>query len=119
MKAMLATMNIDITQPAQAKIRQLWEAEGMDGKALRLTVVRTHCMGGRGHAYELRAVQDRGEGDVVVRSDGFDLVVDPNSAGFLDDVRIDYTEGFEDLGFHVSNSRATGKCPCGHHDLFD
>jgi len=112
-------MDLEITQPAQAKIQQLWKAEGVNGESLRLSVVRTHCMGGRGYAYDLRTAGSRREGDVVLRSGGLDVVVDSLSAALVDQVRIDYTEGFEDMGFHVSNSRATGKCPCGHHDLFD
>lgn len=112
-------MDIGITDSAREKIAKFLEAEGADGKPLRLAIVRTHCMGGRGYGYGLQAADDKRADDAVATSNGLSLLVDPASARLLETVEIDYIEGFEESGFRVTNSRARGKCPCGHHDLFD
>lgn len=111
-------MDVEITNSARDKIRGFLAREGADGKALRLTVVRTHCMGGRGHAYDLRLAEGPRSEDATVTSNGLSLFVDPASAHLLGKVEIDYVEGLQESGFHVMNSNAVAKCPCGHHDLF-
>jgi len=111
-------MNIDITEPALAKIHQLLAAQGAEGRPVRLAVVRTHCMGGRGHAYRFQLADGMGENDQAVDAGGLSVIIDGASAHLLADVSIDYVDKFEESGFVVSNSNAIGKCPCGHHDLF-
>lgn len=111
-------MDVEITDSARDKIRGFLEKGGADGKPLRLSVVRTHCMGGRGHAYGLEVAERPAADDAIAEANGLSLVVDPASAPLLGTVEIDYVEGFEESGFQVTNSNAVGKCPCGHHDLF-
>ncbi len=112
-------MKIDITDTARSKIEEFISAEGVDGRKLRLAVARTHCMGGRGHAYSLHVAEERREDDVLLSSNGLSVLVDPASARLLGDVEVNYIEGFAESGFQVVNSKSVGKCPCGHHDLFD
>jgi iron-sulfur cluster assembly protein len=112
-------MQVEISEPARTKIQQFRDEEGANDKALRLSVVRTHCMGGRGHGYDLHVAQDAREGDATVEAGGLTLVVDRESSRKLESVQIDYVDSFQESGFRVTNSHARGKCPCGHHDLFD
>lgn len=112
-------MEIEITQPARKKIEQFLSAEGANGRSLRFEVQRTHCMGGRGYGYAIHAADARHADDVLVSSDGLSLLVGPASARLLKQVQVDYVEGFQENGFRVTNSHAVGKCPCGHHDLFE
>ncbi len=112
-------MDIEITEPARKKIEQFLSGEAADGRALRLAVQRTHCMGGRGFGYSIHVAEERNADDVPLASHGLSLLVDPASARLLKHVQIDYLEGFEENGFRVTNSNAIGKCPCGHHDLFE
>ena len=108
-----------LTERAADKIKGFLDAEGDGGRALRFRVVRTHCMGGRGHAYDLRASEGPSEGDEVVEAHGVRLLVDPASARVVKGTEIDYAESLETSGFAITNPNATGKCPCGHHDLFE
>lgn len=112
-------MAVTVTESASRKIREYLTAGGFDGRSVRLAVGRTHCMGGRGHAYHLGPEPQAGEGDVTFESNDLSLFVDPKSAALLGDVEIDFVEGFEGSGFDVRNSKSVGKCPCGHHDLFE
>jgi len=112
-------MKIDITDTARAKVEEFLSAEGVDGRRLRFAIARTRCMGGRGHAYSLQVAKERYADDVALSSNGLSIFVDPASARLLGDVEVSYAEGFPESGFQVANSRSVGKCPCGHHDLFD
>ena len=47
------------------------------------------------------------------------VLVDPASARVVKGTEIDYAESLEASGFAITNPNATGKCPCGHHDLFE
>lgn len=111
-------MEVEITDSARDKIQGFLGKERAHGKPLRLSVVKTHCMGGRGHGYDLRVAEEPRPEDATVTSNGLSLLVDPASAQLLAKVEVDYVEGFEENGFRVTNSNAVGKCPCGHHDLF-
>ncbi len=116
---MSLSMELEITDSAREKIHQFISKAGADGKTLRLAVVRTHCMGSRGHGYNLQVAEEANADDTVVASNGLSLFVDPASRRLLEGVEIDYVEGFEANGFRVTNSHAIGKCLFGQHDLFN
>lgn len=86
---------------------------------LRISLVRTHCMGGRGYAYTLAADRSAAETDVVHDIRGLRVALRPDDVPRLEGTVIDYREGLEGSGFSVQNPKAVGKCPCGHHDLFE
>lgn len=110
---------VTMTERAAGKVRQFLDAEGHAGNMLRVAIVRTHCMGGRGHSYRLEPEEEPAEDDVVQDTHGLRLLVRPGDAPRLQGVTIDYHEGLEGAGFSVENPHAAGKCPCGHHDLFE
>jgi iron-sulfur cluster assembly accessory protein len=50
----------------------------------------------------------------VVREFGtVKVVVDPTSADLLKGSVLDYNDGLQDAGFHVTNPNATRTCGCG------
>lgn len=108
---------VQVTAKAATKIRELLPEEDR-GRPLRLAVVPSHCMGGRGHAYDLHVARDQSDTDMVVESRGIAFALDRASAELLRGVEVDYEESFQESGFVVKNPNAVGKCPCGHHDLF-
>jgi len=108
---------IQLTEKAAERIRGFL-ADRTEVPPLRFALVRSHCMGGRGHAYDLRVAEDRAADDVVVESRGITFVVSPASADRLRGVELDFVETLQESGFAVNNPNAVGKCPCGHHDLF-
>ncbi len=107
-----------LTDRAADKIKGFLDAQGHAGRTLRLRIVRTHCMGGRGHGYDLGVADGSATDDAVVESKGLRFLVDAASARVLPGTEIDYLESLEASGFAITNPNASGKCPCGHHDLF-
>jgi len=110
-------MNLTVTEAAQGKFREFLESQ--PGRRLRLLVERSHCMGGRGHVSRLGIAEESMEGDQAVEVDGLTFLVDAKSAPRLDGVKLDYVEQEGGGGFLLENPNVAGKCPCGHHDLYE
>ena len=108
---------IQLTERAADHVKSVL-ADRPEMPPLRLRVVQTHCMGGRGHAYDLRVAEDRTDADVLAESRGVTFFVDPESARLVPGIMLDFVEAPFSSGFALNNPNAIGKCPCGHHDLF-
>ena len=104
---------------ATEKIREFMNQQGKDSLIVRVTLVRTHCMGGRGYAYQLKFERDAADDDQLFENDGIRLAVENSSASRLQGTEIDYVESLERQGFVIGNPNAVAKCPCGHHDIFE
>ena len=114
---MTGTPTVQLTEKAAERIRGFL-ADRPELPPLRFTLVRTHCMGGRGHAYDLRVAEARKDDDVVEEARGITFLLEPTSVDRLRGVDVDFVETLQESGFAVNNPNAVGKCPCGHHDLF-
>jgi iron-sulfur cluster assembly protein len=108
---------VELTERAAQQIRDYLKDEA-PLPPLRLALVRTHCMGGRGHAYDVGLAEGRTEEDLVAESQGITFLIDPKSAPLIQGIRVDYVAGLQSSGFALDNPNATGKCHCGRHDLF-
>lgn len=111
-------MNVTVTDAAQVKLREFLESRPEDVR-LRLLVSPSHCMGGRGHVSRFGIAEESMEGDTAVDVGGLTVLIDAKSAPRLDGIRLDYVEQGAGSGFLLDNPNVTGKCPCGHHDLYD
>ncbi len=109
-------MDLHVAPAARDRIARHGKENGLTGP-LRLSVHRTHCMGGRGRAYGLQFDEHHPD-DHAFEADGVKVIVDPESLPLLGRVEIVQAEGPMGSALRVVNSLATGKCPCGHHDLF-
>ncbi len=109
-------MDLHVAPAARDRIVRHRQEKGLSGP-LRLSVHRTPCMGGRGHAYGLQFGAPHPD-DQTVEAEGIRFVVDPESLSLLGKVEIVFDEGTLGGGLRVVNQLATGKCRCGHHDLF-
>ena len=56
---------------------------------------------------------DKREDDNLLEVGGISVVVDPQSATYLRDSKVDYVEDFRGAGFSVTNPQSTGGCGCG------
>jgi len=56
---------------------------------------------------------EKKENDNVIETGGVTVVVDPQSATYLKDAKVNYVEDFRGAGFSVENPNATGGCGCG------
>ena len=52
--------------------------------------------------------------DVTSEFAGVRVVVDPASAELLNGATLDFTDGLQGAGFHITNPNATRTCGCGN-----
>ncbi len=101
---------ISITPAAEAKVRELLEAEAKPGFGLRVAVTAGGCSG---HSYGLYFDESTDPSDITIEADGFNIFVDPSSAQMLNGANIDFVDSLQGSGFKIDNPNATGTCGCG------
>lgn len=108
-----------VTDAAASKLRDIMARENRPASSVRVALVRTHCMGGRGFTYGFAFEDAPAADDEVSEHNGIKLCVDRASAKYLKGAELDYIETLEGSGFTIHNPNTRSKCPCGHHDLFE
>lgn len=102
---------VTLTETASAKVAQLLaEEDGGEELALRVAVKPGGCSG---YSYEMFFDAELAEDDIVREFSGVRVVVDPASAELLTGATLDYSDGLQEAGFHISNPNATRTCGCG------
>ena len=101
---------VTLTDKAAAKVAELLAEEGMDDLALRVAVRPGGCSG---FSYEMFFDADVAEDDVVREFGTVKVAVDATSADLLKGSTLDYSDGLQDSGFHVTNPNASRTCGCG------
>ncbi len=104
------TMQLQLTENAVRKVKQLLEAENKAGYGLRIAVQGGGCSG---FQYGLTWDKESRPGDIVQEFEGLKVFVDPMSGQYLEAVRVDYLEGLNGSGFKIDNPNAAGTCGCG------
>ena len=101
---------ITLTDTATTKVKQLIEAEGEAGLALRVAVRPGGCSG---FSYEMFFDTDIADDDLKTAYGEVQVVVDPSSAQLLEGATLDYKDGLEQSGFAITNPNAQRTCGCG------
>jgi len=101
---------LDVTPTAAAKANDLLGRSDTPTGALRVRVINGGCSGMR---YELLFDGEIGEEDDLFELHGLRVVVDAESAGYLEGTTVDYTDDLNGAGFKVNNPKATATCGCG------
>jgi iron-sulfur cluster assembly protein/iron-sulfur cluster insertion protein len=102
---------VSLTAGATAKVADLLsQEEGGENLALRVAVKPGGCSG---YSYEMFFDSDVAADDIVREYDAVRVVVDPASAELLSGATLDYTDGLQGQGFHITNPNATRTCGCG------
>ncbi|MDA8073432.1 MAG: iron-sulfur cluster insertion protein ErpA [Actinomycetota bacterium] len=101
---------ISLTDAAAAKVAELIAQEGGDDLVLRVAVRPGGCSG---YSYEMFFDSEVVDDDVVRTAGAVKVAVDSASAELLAGSTLDYTDGLQGAGFHVSNPNATRTCGCG------
>ncbi|HXV75480.1 MAG TPA: iron-sulfur cluster insertion protein ErpA [Candidatus Polarisedimenticolaceae bacterium] len=101
---------LNLTDNAVKKVKNLLEAENKAGFGLRVAVQGGGCSG---FQYGLTWEKEEKPNDNVLEFAGLRVFVDPLSAMYLEDVRIDYVDSLSGSGFKIDNPRASGTCGCG------
>ena len=110
---------VTLTEKAASRLRDLIGAGDERARSLRIALVRTHCMGGRGFTYHLALDDLPAASDEVFEESGVTLYIDRAASGYLKGAALDYVETPKEAGFKLENPNAVAKCPCGHHDIFE
>lgn len=100
---------VRLTGPAGRKIAALAAREGQ-GAYLRIAITGGGC---NGLSYRMKFVADPRPGDILVRSAGAQVVVDPKTALYLKGTVLDYSDKLIGGGFKYTNPNAKASCSCG------
>jgi iron-sulfur cluster assembly accessory protein len=109
-RAAVETKIINMTPAAADKVRELLTQENDPSLGLRIFVAGGGCSGLQ---YGMTLDEEQ-EGDTVVALDGFNLLVDEMSIGYITDSEVDYVDSLMGAGFTVNNPNAVSSCGCGH-----
>ncbi len=101
---------ITLTDGAVAKVADLIAQEGNDALVLRVAVRPGGCSG---YSYEMFFDSEVNADDIVAQQGAVKVAVDAASAELLKGASLDYTDGLQGAGFHISNPNATRTCGCG------
>jgi iron-sulfur cluster assembly protein len=100
---------VRLTADAGSKVAALVERE-KQGDLLRIAITGGGC---NGLSYKLKFVSEPRRGDILVRTAGARVVVDPKTALYLKGTILDYSHQMVGGGFKFSNPNAKASCSCG------
>ena len=99
---------VRLTLEAGAKVAALIARE-VQGDYLRIAITGGGC---NGLSYKMRFVPEARKGDILVRTAGVPVVVDPKTALYLKGTQLDYSAKMVAGGFKFSNPNAKASCSC-------
>ena len=100
---------ITFTEKAAEKVKEIAEAENLQGQGIRLRVIGGGCSG---FSYDLYFDDEPGEMDETFETNGVQLYVDPMSFQYLDGTEVDYVETLSGSGFKFNNPNIQNTCGC-------
>lgn len=101
---------IKVMDQASARLRSLLVKQGRPDGALRVAVIGGGCSGLQ---YKMDLVDGPRDRDILVTSNGVNVVIDPKSALFVSGSEMDYSDDLQQGGFKVANPNAEVTCSCG------
>jgi iron-sulfur cluster assembly protein len=101
---------IRLTDKAANRLQALLEKQKRPQGALRVAVIGGGCSGLQ---YKMDLVDGPVQRDILVVSQGVNIVVDPKSALFVSGSEVDFSEDLQKGGFKVTNPHAEAHCSCG------
>ena len=103
---------VQLTDGAVRKVAELLAEEpGSEGLALRVAVRPGGCSG---YSYDMFFDSEFADDDILRDFEGVKVVVDPSSAELLNGSTLDFADGLQGAGFHITNPNATRTCGCGN-----
>ncbi len=101
---------ITLSDAAATKVTDLLAQEGNDALAHRVAVRPGGCSG---YSYEMFFDSETAADDIVREFGPVKVVVDAASAELLSGSNLEYSDGLQGAGFHISNPNASRTCGCG------
>jgi len=106
-----ASQVFHLTDSAVDKVKGLIADEGSEeALVLRVAVRPGGCSG---FSYEMFFDTDVATDDLRTERDGVTVVIDPASQQHLKGATLDYKDGLQGAGFHITNPNAERSCGCG------
>ena len=103
---------IVLTDAAIIKVAELIAAEAAEETlALRIAVKSGGCSG---FQYDMFFDSEFASEDIVKEFGSVKVVVDSQSGSLLTGATLDFTDGLQGAGFHITNPNATKTCGCGN-----
>ena len=101
---------MEVTTLALEKLKETMEEQGEQG-SLRVIAMPAETGGVQ---YMLTMEKESQPDDTILALDGVSLLMDSDSAPFLEEATIDYVEQFGgQVGFVINNPNASTTCGCG------
>ena len=110
METTVAAPMVTISEKAAEKAKSLLESRELPEGALRVFVAGGGCSG---YQYGMALARSVEEDDLVLEEFGVKIVVDPESAQYLQGAEIDYVDDIMKSGFSIYNPNAVKSCACG------
>jgi iron-sulfur cluster assembly protein len=101
---------LKLSEKAGAKLSSLLQRQGRPNGALRVAVIGGGCSGLQ---YKMDLVDGPANRDIVIPSQGVQVVIDPKSALFVSGSELDFSDDLQKGGFKVTNPNAAAHCSCG------
>lgn len=101
---------VKVLASASSHLNGLLEKQGRSDGALRIAVIGGGCSGLQ---YKMDLVDGPRDRDIMVTSNGVNVVIDPKSALFVSGSELDYSDDLQQGGFKVTNPNAVVTCSCG------
>lgn len=109
-QAAIETTTVSMTASAADKVRELLKQENDPSLGLRIFVAGGGCSGLQ---YGMTLDEEQ-EGDTSVQMEGFKVLVDEMSFGYISGSEVDYVDSLMGAGFTVNNPNAVSSCGCGN-----
>ncbi len=106
----IETSILSMTPSAAGKVQELLTQESDPSLGLRIFVAGGGCSGLQ-YGMTLDEEQDS---DTVIMQEGFKVLVDEMSVGYITGSEVDYVDSLMGAGFTVNNPNAVSSCGCGH-----
>jgi iron-sulfur cluster assembly protein len=106
------SITLNISPKAQDELKKAIESREEGPQTVRV-MVQSRC--GCGSAHFAMGFDDPEEEDNQIDVGGVTLLVDPDSAPFLDNAEMDYSDDLMGKGFLINAPGAGGGCGCGGH----
>ncbi|MFQ5563429.1 MAG: HesB/IscA family protein [Parvularculaceae bacterium] len=101
--------SVTVSERAANKIAAILAREP-DGAMLRVSVIGGGCSG---FQYQFDIVTERGDDDVALAADSFEVLIDPVSLEHMAGSEIDFSDELIGAAFKINNPNATASCGCG------
>jgi iron-sulfur cluster insertion protein len=106
-----ASQVFHLTDAAVDKVKGLIADEGSEEELVLRVAVRPG--GCSGFSYEMFFDTDVATDDIRSEHEGVTVVIDPASQQHLKGATLDYKDGLQGAGFHITNPNAERSCGCG------